>query len=103
MKELCHGMDKKVMSGSTIEDIRLYDMCINHLSNTIRQEKELLAGLEKEQEKKKNEVVYANVDASRYEKLKDRRFGEYRKEEQKAQEQFIEEFVSYKNGSQKVV
>ena len=44
--------------------------------------------------KKKEQVIAAKIDTSRYEKLKDRRQNEYEKAAKKAQELFIEEFAS---------
>ena len=42
----------------------------------------------------KQEVIEAKVDTSRYEKLKDRKLREYQKAVARADETFIEEFVS---------
>ncbi len=39
-------------------------------------------------------MITAKVDTSKFEKLKDRKFKEYQKEAAKADETFIEEFVS---------
>ena len=47
--------------------------------------------MEEKQEKKKNEVVEARVDTSKFEKLKDKKLVEYRKAELKEEESFIEE------------
>ncbi|MFQ9703329.1 MAG: hypothetical protein ACLR0U_16430 [Enterocloster clostridioformis] len=49
--------------------------------------------MERQEEQKKNEVVAANIDTSRYEKLKGRRFNEHQKAEMKEEEAFMEEFV----------
>jgi len=43
---------------------------------------------------KKQEVINAKVDTSRFEKLKERKLVEYQKEVAKADELFVEEFVS---------
>ena len=46
-------------------------------------------------EEKKREVIKANVDTNAFEKLKEKKLEEYRVQGQKAEEQFIEEFVSH--------
>lgn len=95
MDQFCAGLDEKKQSGSAIEEMQLYDMCISRMENIIQNEKEKLADLKGKEKKKKEEVIRANVDAARYEKLKDRRFREYCQAEQKEQETFIEEFVNH--------
>ena len=50
--------------------------------------------LKKQENAKKQEVINAKVDTSRFEKLKERKLVEYQKEVAKADELFVEEFVS---------
>ena len=50
--------------------------------------------IQEKEEKKKEQVIAAKIDTSRYEKLKDRRQSEYEKAAKKAQELFIEEYAS---------
>ena len=45
--------------------------------------------------KRRDEVIKANVDTNAFEKLKEKKLEEYRVQGQKAEEQFIEEFVSH--------
>ena len=40
-------------------------------------------------------MIKANVDTNAFEKLKEKKLEEYRVQGQKAEEQFIEEFVSH--------
>ena len=80
-------------SGASIETYRLYDMCIGRMEERIEQEEERLVALKTKEEKKKNEVIDAKVDTSKFEKLKDKRLKEYRAAEQKEEEAFVEEFV----------
>lgn len=82
------------VAGATIENYRLFDMCIGRMEEIIDEEKEHLSVLKKQEDAKKQEVIEAKVDTSRYEKLKDRKFREYQKAVAKADEMFIEEFVS---------
>ncbi|MGL5434616.1 MAG: flagellar FliJ family protein [Lachnospiraceae bacterium] len=86
--------DQAKTTGAAIEDYRLFGMCIEGMERKIDTEKEHLLLLQQKEEAKKNEVVDAKVDTSRYEKLKLRRLSEYRKAELKAEETFAEEFVT---------
>lgn len=88
------GFDQIKTEGATIENYRLFDMCIGRMETIIDEEKERLSVLRKQEDRKKQEVIEAKVDTSRYEKLKDRKLREYQKAVAKADEMFIEEFVS---------
>lgn len=89
-----HDFDRAKEEGAAIENYRLFDMCIGRMEEIIDQEKERLKVLRKQEEEKKQQVITARVDTSKFEKLKEKRFQEYQKEEAKADEKFIEEFVS---------
>lgn len=88
------GFDEVKEKGAAIEDYRLFDMCIGRMEEIIDAEKERLQKLRQEEDAKKQEVVEAKVDTSKFEKLKEKKFQEYQKAVMKADEQFIEEFVS---------
>ena len=60
----------------------------------IKREYGVLDGIRMEEEKKKNEVLEARKESMIIEKLKEIKLEDYRKEEAKAHEAFIEEFVS---------
>ena len=77
-----------------INEICLYGRYISELEEQIKKKQEQLKALQRQEEKKKEQVVTAKIDTSRYEKLKDRRQREYEKAAQKAQELFIEEYAS---------
>ena len=64
------------------------------MGEIIDEEKERLKVLKKQENAKKQEVINAKVDTSRFEKLKERKLVEYQKEVAKADELFVEEFVS---------
>lgn len=81
-------------AGASIEEFRLFDMCIGRMGEIIREEEERLALLKQKENEKKQEVISAKVDTSKYERMKDKKKDEYLKAEAKAQEQYIEEFVS---------
>jgi len=104
-QEEIKGLNKKLVSyesgfnevkekGAAIEAYRLFDMCIGRMEEIIDEEKEHLSELRREEDAKKQEVVEAKVDTSKFEKLKEKKFQEYQKAVMKADEQFIEEFVS---------
>ncbi len=88
------GFDEVKAAGATIENYRLFDLCIGRMEEIIDEEKERLNVLRRQEDAKKQEVIEAKVDTSRYEKLKDRKLKEYQKAAAKADEMFIEEFVS---------
>ncbi len=86
--------DRTKEAGATIQNYRLFDMCIGRMEEIIDEEKERLKVLRKKEEEKKQEVITAKVDTSKFERLKDKKYREYQKEAAKADETFIEEFVS---------
>ena len=79
--------------GGAIEDYRLHAMCIAGAEEALECEKEILLNLRQREERKKEEVIEAKVDTSKFEKLKDRRRQEYRKACMKEEERFTEEFI----------
>ena len=81
-------------AGTAIESYRLFDMCIGRMEEIIDEENERLKVLRKQEDQKKQEVIEAKVDTSRYEKLRERKFMEYQRAVAKADELFVEEFVS---------
>ena len=88
------GFDEVKEKGAAIEDYRLFDMCIGRMEEIIDTEKKKKKKLRQEEDAKKQEVVEAKVDTSKFEKLKEKKFQEYQKAVMKADELFIEEFVS---------
>ncbi len=88
------GFDQIKQEGASIENYRLFDMCIGRMEQIIDDEKERLKILKKQENEKKQEVIAAKVDTSKFEKLKDRQIQDYQKAVMKADEAFIEEFVS---------
>ena len=71
--------DRTKEKGAAIEDYRLFDMCIGRMEEIIDTEKERLKKLRQEEDAKKQEVVEAKVDTSKFEKLKEKKFQEYQK------------------------
>ena len=85
---------RKSGSGMTIMEMTLFKEYLNSLSDQIR---ELEKKIQLEEEKIKFQtkvVVEANKDVSSLEKLEDKQREEYNFKVAKAEEQFIEEYVS---------
>lgn len=95
MNHFQDGFNQTKTSGAPIERFRLYDMCIGRMEEIIDEERQQLNTLKKKENEKKKEVVTAKVDTTKFEKLKVKRFDEYRKAEMKAEEAFVEEFVNH--------
>jgi len=88
------NFDRAKEQGVTIEDCRLFSMCIGRMEEMIQEEKGRLNVLKKQENEKKQEVISAKVDTSKFEKLKEKKLQEYQKAVMKADETFVEEFVS---------
>ena len=86
--------NKAKEQGVSIGDCRLYNMCIGRMEEIIHEEKGKLKVLKKQEDEKKQEVITAKVDTSKFEKLKEKKQKEYQKAVMKADETFVEEFVS---------
>jgi flagellar export protein FliJ len=80
-------------AGGKIESFLLYADLIDRMDQEIEIQKEKLKEIEKEAEKVKKKVIDAKIDVNKFEKLKEKKFAEYRLAEQKENEAFIEEFV----------
>ena len=80
--------------GAAIEQFRLCDMCIGRMEEIIHLEQHKLKDLKEKEEGKKEEVISAKVDTSKFEHLKKQKHQEYKKAQQKEEEAFVEEFVS---------
>lgn len=96
----CEALDGKKKDGCAME-LRLYDMCIARTADILDRENQRLEALKEQERKKRAEVIRANVDAARYEKLKERRWSEYCFEQMKKEEAFIEEFVNHAAAGEK--
>lgn len=94
MAEYEHAFEQTKREGTSIENYRLFDMCIGKMEKTIDEENQKLETLKQKEAAKKEEVVEAKIDTSKFEKLKERRWQDYQKAEQKAEEAFVEEFVT---------
>ncbi len=97
-EELFHyeeEFERVKQEGASIETIMMYVSGIERMEKRIGKEKDELIRRTVIAEEKKREVIKANVDTNAFEKLKEKKLEEYRIQGQKAEEQFIEEFVSH--------
>ena len=85
---------KEREAGCDIARFRTYEDYLSLAQQRINRELEVLESLKKAEEEKRNEVIRAKTETSSIEKLKEKKKLEYEKAAQKAEEQFIEEFVS---------
>ena len=97
-EELFHyeeEFERVKQEGASIETIMMHVNGIERMEKRIGKEKDELIRRTVIAEEKKREVIKANVDTNAFEKLKEKKLEEYRIQGQKAEEQFIEEFVSH--------
>ncbi|WP_031549242.1 flagellar export protein FliJ [Oribacterium sp. FC2011] len=86
--------DEVKKTGAAIEKFLMYSSMIDNLDKQVEMEKEALKILQANADKKKDEVVAANIDVNKFVKLKEKKQMIYKAQEQKDQEAFIDEFVS---------
>lgn len=94
-KKCNENFNQKKMEGITIIESIGFETYLRRLEVSIQQEQKKLLSIKEEEEAKRSEVVAAKQDTSSLEKLKEKKLEIYHKEEQKAQEAFVEEFVSF--------
>lgn len=92
-RDLENSFEDLQHAGGPIEHFLLYADLIDRMDQEIEIQKEKLKEIEKEAEKVKKKVIDAKIDVNKFEKLKEKKFAEYRLAEQKENEAFIEEFV----------
>ena len=91
--------DEVKKTGAAIEKFLMYSSMIDNLDKQVEIEKEALKILQANADKKKDEVVAANIDVNKFVKLKEKKQMIYKAQEQKDQEAFIDEFVSNRANS----
>ena len=89
------SFDEVKKQGAKIETFLLYSDMIRNNDDQIKVENARLRRLEKWADEKKQEVIDANIDVKKYDKLKEKKYAAYRKQEAKENEAFIEEFVQH--------
>lgn len=85
---------RRSSEGIALIDALVYENGLRGMEEVIQQEAERLEQLRKQEEKKRAEVLTARTETVSIEKLKEKKLEEYQKELTKADEAFVEEFVS---------
>ena len=85
---------QRKLEGLTVLDALNYEQYLRSLEREIQEEQRKLARLRRQEEQKRTQVVEARKETATIEKLKEHKLEDYRKAEQKEEEQRIEEFVS---------
>lgn len=85
---------KEQAAGCNIARFRTYEDYLSLAQQRINRERQVLASLKEVEVEKRQKVIEAKTETSSIEKLKEKKRQEYDKAEQKAEEQFIDEFVS---------
>ncbi len=87
--------------GCTIMTLNVYEGYLHTITGKITRQMKVIKQLRVKEEEKLKEVIQAKVETTSIDTIKDKRIEEYRKTEQKAEETFIEEFVSNTKSSSK--
>ena len=95
-QECMDELEEKKLQGIGIIDMQTYDRFLTSLRRKIERERQRLAEILIREERKREEVVEARKETASITKLKEKKRAQYDKEVQKADEQFIDEFVSNK-------
>ena len=85
---------QRKLEGLTVLDALNYEQYLRALEREVKEEYRKLSLLRRQEEQKRGQVVEARKETATIEKLKERKLEDYRKAEQKDEEQRIEEFVS---------
>ncbi len=95
--DYAEDLQSKKEEGCTVPTMQMYEAYMVNLDFKIRRSKQVIENLRKREEEKRQEVIQAKVERSSIDKIKEKRLNEYGVEVRKAEEQFIEEFVSNVN------
>ncbi|QAT41994.1 flagellar export protein FliJ [Aminipila luticellarii] len=87
-------LNYKNSQGISILEHKGYKSYIKILESNIKNEEEKLKGLRKIEYRRRSEMIAAKTDVMSIEKLREKRFEEYRKEESKKEGLATEEFLS---------
>ena len=85
---------RRKLEGINILDAMSYEQYLRSLERKLQEEYRRLDRLQRREEEKRAQVVEARKETATIEKLKEHKLEDYRKAEQKDEEQRIEEFVS---------
>ena len=93
-RELNEEFTRRRAEGISIKDALILESGLRVLERDIDREAQKLLALQKQEEKKRDEVIEAKKETSSLEMLRDKKLEQYRKEEAKQDELFIEEIVT---------
>ena len=93
-READEEFTQRKLEGINILDALNYETYLRSLERKLQEEHRKLERLRKREEEKRAQVVEARKETATLEKLKEHKLDDYRRAEQKAEEQLIEEFVS---------
>jgi flagellar FliJ protein len=93
-RELNEEFTRRRAEGITIKDAVMLEGGLRVLERDIDREAQKLLKLQKQAEEKREEMVEAKKETSSLEMLRDKKLEQYRKEEAKQDELFIEEVVA---------
>ena len=85
---------QRKLEGLTVLDALNYEQYLRALEREVKEEYRKLSLLRRQEEQKRGQVVEARKETATIEKLKEHKLEDYRKAEQKEEEQRIEELVS---------
>lgn len=94
LSDVNNELNHKNSEGITILEYQGYKRYIKILENKIEEEEEKLYGLQKIEQRMRREMIVAKTDVMSIEKLREKNFEEFTKEEAKKEELAIDEFVS---------
>ena len=93
-RELNEEFTRRRAEGISIKDALMLESGLRVLERDIDREAQKILALQKQEEKKRDEVIEAKKETSSLEMLRDKKLEQYRKEEAKQDELFIEEIVT---------
>ena len=93
-RESDEDFTRRKLEGINIVDAMSYEQYLRSLERKLQEEYRKLDRLRRREEEKRGQVVEARKETATIEKLKEHKLEDYRKAEQKDEEQRIEEFVS---------
>lgn len=94
LTEVNGELNQRNSEGITILEYQGYKRYIKILENKIQEEEEKLYSLQKVEQGRRREMVIAKTDVMSIEKLREKSYDEFTKEETKKEELAIDEFVS---------
>ena len=85
---------QRKLEGINVRDALNFEQYLRAVERRLQTEHQKLEALERQEEKKRSQVVEARKETATIEKLKEHKLEDYRKAVQKSEETMIEEFVS---------